>query len=64
MTNEPCAQPIALEALIAYWFGELSPPAEALIEEHFLGCPYCAWRLEQLIAGADIERAANLSGDL
>lgn len=62
MTNERCAQPIALEALIAYWFGELSPPAEALIEEHFLGCPYCAWRLEQLAALASGIRAAVRDG--
>jgi anti-sigma factor RsiW len=50
MTNERCAQPIELEALIAYWLGELSPAAEALIEDHFFGCPYCGRRLEELAA--------------
>jgi anti-sigma factor RsiW len=62
MTNERCTQPIEREALVAYWLGELAPPAEATIEEHYFGCPYCARRLEDLATLAAGIRAAVRDG--
>ena len=58
----PCAQPIDLETLIAYWLGEL--PDEAATEEHVMGCAHCAQRLEWLAASAQGIRAAVKSGAL
>jgi hypothetical protein len=58
----PCAQPIDLETLIAYWLGEL--PDEAATEAHLMGCAHCAQRLEWLAATAQGIRAAVKSGAL
>lgn len=63
MTNEArCLQPIGIEALIAYWLGELPAAAEQGIEEHFFACPVCAARLEELAALASGVRAAVRAG--
>jgi hypothetical protein len=64
MTIERCAQPIDLEALVAYWLGELSDAAEAIVEEHFFGCAHCAQRLDDLAALASGIRAAVHNGAL
>lgn len=53
---------IALEELLAYWFGELSPQAEAPIEAHVMGCDACTERLEELAALASGVRAAFRAG--
>jgi len=45
MTRSPCVEPIPYDALVEYWFGELSADAEQRIEEHILGCPHCAEQL-------------------
>ncbi len=58
----PCAQPIALETLAAYWLGELAEGEEAPLEEHFLGCAHCARRLEWLSGCASGIRAAVRGG--
>jgi anti-sigma factor RsiW len=58
----PCAQPIDLETLIAYWLGELAD--EAALEEHLMGCEHCAQRLEALAATAQGIRATVQSGAL
>lgn len=62
MTDTRCAKPIELEALVAYWLGELRAAAEVPIEEHFFGCAYCARRLEELAALAFEMRAAIRNG--
>jgi hypothetical protein len=62
MTGTRCAKPIEFEALLAYWLGELAAAAEAPIEEHFLGCAYCARQLEDLAALALGIRAAVRNG--
>ncbi|HQR20956.1 MAG TPA: hypothetical protein PLE54_06655 [Burkholderiaceae bacterium] len=62
MASERCAQPIEFEQLVAYWLGELAPAAESAVEDHYLGCGYCAHRLEQLSTLADGIRAAVRSG--
>ena len=59
---KPCAQPIELERLVAYWLGELDEQAEAPLEEHVFGCAFCARRLEELAAYAAGVRAAVRSG--
>lgn len=59
---KPCANPISLEYLIAYWLGELQD--DARIEEHLMGCAHCAKRLEGLAAYAQGIRAAVKSGAL
>jgi len=57
---KPCAKPVELETLIAYWLGELKD--EAALEEHLMGCAHCAMRLEELAATAQGIRAAVRSG--
>lgn len=46
---KPCARPIELEKLTAWWLGELNGEA---IEEHLLACAHCAKRAEELAACA------------
>jgi len=58
----PCANPLAFEALTAYWLGELPAAEQAKVEEHFLGCAHCARRLEELAAYAAGVRAAVRGG--
>jgi hypothetical protein len=62
MTEARCAAPIEFEQLVAYWLGELPEPAEAAIEEHYLGCSHCARRLERLSMLAAGIRAAVRDG--
>lgn len=62
MNEARCAQPVAFDQLVAYWLGELPDGAETPIEEHYLGCSYCARRLEQLYALATGIRAAVRNG--
>ena len=50
MTGPPCAKPIEIEPLVAYWLGELPAAADAPIEEHLFGCAHCTRRLEELAA--------------
>jgi hypothetical protein len=50
MTDARCAEPIAFEALVAYWVGELPTAAEAPVEEHLFGCAHCTRRVEELAA--------------
>ena len=57
-----CAEPIALEALVAWWLGELAPDAEAPIEEHLFACAHCTARLEELAALAAGIRATVREG--
>jgi hypothetical protein len=59
---KPCAQPIGLERLVAYWLGELDERAAAPLEEHLMGCAHCAGRLEWLAACAAGVRAAVQGG--
>ena len=53
---------IALENLMAYWFGELSPQDEAPIEDHVMGCDECTERLEELAGLASGVRTAIRAG--
>ena len=50
MTGARCAKPIELEALVAYWLGELPAAAEEQVEEHLFGCAYCTRRQEAFAA--------------
>jgi hypothetical protein len=62
MTGTRCAEPIAFEALVAYWVGELPTAAEAPVEEHLFGCAHCTRRVEELAALAYGIRAAVRRG--
>jgi hypothetical protein len=57
-----CANPIALETLVAYWLAELAPAEEAPVEEHFFACAGCSARLEALAALASGIRALVREG--
>jgi len=57
-----CKEPIGLEALLAYWLGELAGGEEAPIEEHFFACARCSARLEELAALGAAVRAALRGG--
>lgn len=59
-----CRQPIELDALVAYWLGELASEAEAPLEEHFFACAQCAGRLEWLAALSAGVRAGVRAGAL
>ncbi|HJS36508.1 MAG TPA: zf-HC2 domain-containing protein [Burkholderiales bacterium] len=59
-----CAKPIELEALAAYWLGELGEAAEAPLEEHLFSCEHCTRRLEWLAACAGGVRAAVRDGTI
>ena len=62
MMSERCEAPIALEALVAYWLGELAASAEEPIEEHLFRCASCVRRLEALAALGSGIRAAVRDG--
>jgi hypothetical protein len=62
MTDPRCAKPIEVEALVAYWLGELPTTMEAPIEEHLFGCAYCTRQLEELAALAFGIRAVVRNG--
>ncbi len=57
----PCAKPIELEALTAWWLGELNDEA---IEVHLLDCAWCAKRAEELAACAQGIKALVRNGRL
>jgi hypothetical protein len=57
-----CKQPIAFEALIAYWLGELPREVEEPLEEHLFACASCSARLEELAALAEGIRAVVRQG--
>lgn len=57
-----CARPFALEALVAYWLGELDESAQAPLERHLFACAHCTRRLEGLAALASGIRAAVRKG--
>jgi hypothetical protein len=54
--NRPtCSAPIARDALVAYWLGELDEAAEAQLDEHLFGCGDCVAQLHALVeVGAGI----------
>jgi hypothetical protein len=56
---KPCAKPIDYEKLAAWWLNELEDEA---VEEHLLGCAWCAKRAESLAAYAQGIRAAVRNG--
>jgi anti-sigma factor RsiW len=63
MTN-PCAEPLSLATLLAYWLGELDDDAERQAEEHFFGCAHCSGNLDELATLAGTIRSAFASGIL
>lgn len=61
---KPCAKPVELEALVAYWMRELPEAEEGRLDEHFFACGYCSQRLEWLAACAAGIRAAVHAGEI
>ena len=57
MNSAACPSPLDWNTLLAYWLGELDPDSEARTEAHYLGCPICSRRLEELAALAQGVRA-------
>lgn len=63
MTAPVCLSPLEWPTLLAYWLGELAPESEARLEEHYLGCAFCAGRLERLTAlGREVRALTRESG--
>lgn len=62
MAGKPCAEPIAVEALVAWWLGESPEAAAGEVEAHLFGCASCTRRLEELVALASGIRAAVRHG--
>jgi len=61
---KPCTKPVELETLVAYWLGELDETARQPVEEHYLGCAWCAGRLEWVAACAAGVRALVHAGSV
>jgi len=53
MTTPSCPVPIPLDALVAYWLGELDEAAEAQLDEHLFGCGTCSAQLQDLVGLGD-----------
>jgi hypothetical protein len=54
-----CREPLELSVLVDYWFGELPPPDQDRIEEHFFNCGECSARLQDLVGiGEGVRRLA------
>lgn len=51
-----CSSPIAWEALVDWWAGELEEHAAEFIEEHVLGCERCAREASRVAATAEAVR--------
>ncbi len=52
MTTSVCAHPIAFEALVAYWSGDLPSADEDALELHVMGCAECTASSERVAAVA------------
>jgi hypothetical protein len=62
MTDPRCAEPVAVEALVAWWLAESPDAAAGAVEEHLFACASCTRRLEELVALASGIRAAVRGG--
>ncbi len=59
-----CGTPLAPEALLDYWTGDLIGASARVVEEHVFACPSCAERLSALEALADGVRKLAAAGTL
>src|SRR3954453_14731961 len=44
----PCAHPVPVEVLVAYWAGDLPSAETDAVDEHVMGCEVCARASEQV----------------
>lgn len=44
--TRPCAEPLSLGELLAYYLGELDDERQSGVEKHYFGCEACSRRLE------------------
>jgi hypothetical protein len=49
MSGAPCATPVPLPELLAYWLGEMDEAAQARLEEHLFDCAECSSRIGNLV---------------
>ena len=54
--STPCSAPLAWDALVEYWAGELAPDDEARVEEHLFGCAPCTHESERVAAVGEAVR--------
>ena len=62
--NGVCARPIADDALLDWWAGELTPPERSRLEEHLLSCDVCSGRAQTVSALGDGVRGLVREGRL
>jgi anti-sigma factor RsiW len=62
--SRPCGQPLADEALLGWWSGELSGPPRGALERHLLSCDACSARAGTLVKIAAGVRALVREGEL
>jgi hypothetical protein len=55
--NERCQSPIAFDALVAYWAGDLEAAESDAVEEHVMGCESCSAASSRVAAIAVAMRA-------
>ena len=60
MNAPSCRETYPVQALTAYWLGELEDPAENELEEHLFGCEECTRRLNAVAQlGEGVKRLAR-----
>ena len=64
MRRRACGSPLGAELLTDYWLAELTPDAEAAVEEHLLSCDSCSDDLEWTIGLAQSIRTLARRGAL
>lgn len=62
MNAPACLHPLELDALLAYWLGELDEERTQRVDEHLLGCDRCGARLDEVIALGEGVRSAFDAG--
>jgi hypothetical protein len=57
MTLPRCSEPIAFDALVAYWSRDLAPEEAERMEEHLMGCAACSGESARVAAVTEALRA-------
>jgi hypothetical protein len=56
--SAPCANPLSLETLVAYWASDLPQPETDAVDSHVMGCAACARASERIAVVTEGIRAS------